>query len=154
VGKLEPVPRIYIAPGWAAWCWSRGKTYVQLCDAEAAFRIQKSDLRIRPIWHQKTERVLAHIFVCFLAYVMWKTLEQWQSRAGLGNGPRTIVEELARIQVHDVVLPTAERQPRELHVRCVVRPDKAQAALLDRLGLRLPERIRIAPVTIPAEQTL
>lgn len=120
------------------------KTYTQLSDAENAFRIHKSDLKIRPVWHQKTERVQAHILVCFLAYVMWKTLEQWQARAGLGNSPRTIIEELARIQTTDVVLPTNEKPSRELRVRCVVRPDKAQAALLDRLGLRLPERLRIA----------
>src|SRR5205807_6912226 len=64
------------------------RTYIQLSEAEAAFRIHKSDLSIRPIWHQKQDRVLAHILVCFLAYAMWKTLEQWQSRAGLGNSPR------------------------------------------------------------------
>ena len=52
------------------------KTYIQLTEAEAAFRIHKGDLSIRPIWHQKEERVLAHILVCFLAYVLWKTLGQ------------------------------------------------------------------------------
>jgi transposase len=117
-------------------------TYVQLTEAEAAFRIHKTDLSIRPIWHQKLERVQAHIFVCFLAYVLWKTLEQWQSRAGLGNSPRTILEELHRLESADIILPTAEAHSRELRLRCVVRPDKAQAALLDRLGLRLPERLR------------
>jgi transposase len=124
------------------------RTYIQLTDAESAFRIQKSDLSIRPIWHQKTERVLAHIFVCFLAYVLWKTLEQWQKQAGLGNSPRTILEELGAIQSTDVVLPIATVPPREMRLRCVVRPDKAQAALLDRLGLRLPDRLRI-PVPTP-----
>jgi transposase len=123
------------------------KTYIQLSEAEEAFRIHKTDLRIRPIWHHKTDRVAAHIFVCFLAYVMWKTLEQWQRQAGLGDSPRTIVEEIARIQTADVVLPTAENPPRELRVRCVVRPDKSQAELLDRLGLRLPERLRALPPT-------
>ncbi len=72
-----------------------------------AFRIHKSDLSIRPVWHQKAERVQAHVFVCFLAYVLWKTLEQWQRRAGLGNNPRTILEEIGRIQSTDVVLPLA-----------------------------------------------
>ena len=115
------------------------RTYIQLTEAEAAFRIHKSDLSIRPIWHQKAERVQAHILVCFLAYVLWKTLEQWQQRAGLGNSPRTILEEIGRIQSTDVVLPLADEP------RCVVRPDKAQAMLLDRLGLRLPERLRIPP---------
>jgi transposase len=119
------------------------QTYIQLSDAEAAFRIHKSELSIRPIWHQRADRVLAHILVCFLAYVLWKMLEQWQSRAGLGNSPRTILQELAAIHSADIVLPTAETPPRNLRLRCVVRPDKAQAALLDRLGLRLPERLRI-----------
>jgi len=118
------------------------RTYIQLTEAEAAFRIHKSDLSIRPIWHQKAERVQAHILVCFLAYVLWKTLEQWQRRAGLGNSPRTILEELGRIQSTDVVLPLADEPGRELRIRCIVRPDKAQAMLLDRLGLRLPERLR------------
>jgi transposase len=122
------------------------RTYIQLSDAEAAFRIHKSDLSIRPIWHQKQDRVLAHILVCFLAYAMWKTLEQWQSRAGLGNSPRTILQELAAIHSADIVLPTDTTPRRDLRLRCVVRPDKAQAALLDRLGLRIPERLRMAPL--------
>ena len=118
------------------------RTYIQLTEAEAAFRIHKTDLSIRPIWHQKAERVQAHILVCFLAYVLWKTLEQWQQRAGLGNSPRMILEEIGRIQSTDVVLPLADDSRRELRIRCVVRPDTAQALLLDRLGLRLPERLR------------
>lgn len=120
-------------------------TYIQLTDAEAAFRIHKSDLSLRPIWHQKAHRVQAHILVCFLAYVLWKTLEQWQCRAGLGNSPRTLLDELARIQSTDVVIPVADSSGRELRIRCVVRPDTAQAILLDRLGLRLPERLKIPP---------
>ena len=110
---------------------------------EAAFRIHKSELTIRPIWHQKEERVQAHILVCFLAYVLWKTLEQWQARAGLGNSPRTILEEVGRIQSTDVVLPLAEDPSREIRIRCVIRPERDQAMLLDRLGLRLPERLRV-----------
>ncbi|MBM3321621.1 MAG: IS1634 family transposase [Candidatus Eisenbacteria bacterium] len=62
--------------------------------------------------------------------------------AGLGNSPRTILRELGRIQSTDVVLPLADGSGREMRLRCVVRPDKAQALLLDRLGLRLPERLR------------
>jgi len=119
------------------------RTYIQLSEAEAAFRIHKSELSIRPIWHQREDRVLAHILVCFLAYAMWKTLEQWQSRAGLGNSPRTILQELGAIQSTDVVLPTATPPQRELRLRCIVRPDRAQAALLQRLGLSLPERLRM-----------
>ena len=78
---------------------------MQLVEAEAAFRIQKSDLRIRPVWHQKTERVEAHILVCFLGYVLWKTLTGWQKKAGLGSSPRMILEKLKRIESVDVVLP-------------------------------------------------
>jgi hypothetical protein len=148
-------------PEWDDWArWSEGcyvlrtnipdwspedlwRTYIQLTEAEAAFRIQKSELAIRPVWHQRADRVEAHILVCFLAYVLWKTLEQWQRRAGLGHSPRTILEELRRIQSTDVVLPTTDG--RELRLRCVVRPDPAQAALLDRLGLDLPERLQIPP---------
>jgi hypothetical protein len=66
----------------------------------------------------------------------------WQSRAGLGNSPRTILEELARIQSHDVVLPTASHG--QIRLRCVTQPDPAQAALLDRLGIVLPKRMRLA----------
>ena len=148
-------------PEWDDWArWSEGcyvlrtnvtdwspddlwRTYIQLTDAEAAFRIQKSELGIRPVWHQRADRVQAHILVCFLAYVLWKTLEQWQRRAGLGHSPRTIFDELRRIQSTDVVLPTDDG--RELRLRCVVRPDAAQAALLDRLGLDLPQRLRVPP---------
>jgi transposase len=118
------------------------KAYIQLTQAEAAFRIQKDQLNVRPIWHQRPERVQAHIFVCFLAFVLWKSLEMWQQRAGLGNSPRTVLEELARIQSHDVVLPTAAHG--QIRLRCVTQPDAAQAALLDRLGIVLPKRMRLA----------
>jgi transposase len=117
------------------------KAYIQLTQAEAAFRIQKDQLNVRPIWHQREGRVQAHILVCFLAFVLWKSLETWQQRAGLGNSPRTILEELARIQSHDVVLPTATHG--EIRLRCVAQPDAAQSALLDRLGLNLPKRMRL-----------
>ena len=118
------------------------KAYIQLTQAEAAFRIQKDQLNVRPSWHQREDRVQAHILVCFLAFVLWKSLEMWQQRAGLGNSPRTILEELARIQSHDIVLPTVTH--RQVRLRCVTQPDPAQAALLDRLGIVLPRRMRIA----------
>jgi transposase len=126
------------------------KAYIQLTQAEAAFRIQKDQLNVRPIWHQREDRVQAHILVCFLAFVLWKSLEMWQQRAGLGNSPRTILEELARIQSHDVVLPTATHG--QIRLRCVTQPDPAQAALLDRLGIVLPKRMRIAEPNLPALQ--
>jgi transposase len=99
------------------------KAYIQLTQAEAPFRIQKDQLKVRPVWHQRSDRVEAHIRVCFLAFVLWKTLEMWRSRAGLGNSPRTILEELARIQSHDVVLPTATLG--QIRLRCVTQPDAA-----------------------------
>jgi transposase len=123
------------------------KAYIQLTQAEAAFCIQKDQLNVRPIWHQREDRVQAHIFVCFLAFVLWKCLEMWQSRASLGNSPRTILEELARISSHDVVLPTATHG--QIRLRCVTQPDPAQAALLDRLGIVLPKRMRLAEHELP-----
>jgi transposase len=121
------------------------KTYIQLTEAEAAFRIHKSDLSLRPIWHQRADRVQAHILICFLAYVLWKTLERWQAKAGLGNSPRFLLDELKEIHSMDVVLPLADNPSEELKVRCVVRPEPAQAMLLERMGLRLPLRLRIPP---------
>ena len=109
---------------------------------EEAFRIHKTDLRIRPIWHQKQERVDAHILVCFLAYVLWKTLGQMCRQAGLGDEPRRVLDELSRIKLVDVVLPT--RDGPEIRRRCITRPDDHQAILLQRLGLTLPSQL---PVT-------
>ena len=123
------------------------KAYIQLSQAEAAFRIQKDQLRVRPIWHQRADRVEAHIFVCFLAFVPWKCLELWQQRAGLGNSPRTVLDELARIQSHDVTLPTTTHGV--IRLRCIAHPDPAQAALLDRLGIVLPKRMRQAELELP-----
>jgi hypothetical protein len=123
------------------------QTYIQLTAAEAAFRIHQSDLAIRPIWRQKASRIKAHILVCFLGYALWKTLQHWPSRAGLGDSPRTILTELSRVTAADVVLPLADASGRALRLRCVVRPDRSQALVLDRLGLQLPERLR-APQTV------
>jgi transposase len=117
------------------------RTYIQLTEAEAAFHIQKSDLSIRPVWHQREDRVRAHIFVCFLAYALWKTLEQWQVHAKLGNSPRMILEELRQLQSVDVVMPIVGGP--EVKVRCVIKPSEAQALLLDRLGIELPKRLAI-----------
>ena len=70
-----------------------------------------------------------------------------QQRAGLGNSPRTILEELSRIQSHDVVLPTPTHG--QIRLRCITQPDAAQAALLDRLGIVLPKRMRLPEHTSP-----
>jgi hypothetical protein len=97
---------------------------------------QKSDLQLRPVWHQKQERVAAHILVCFLAYVLWKTLGQMCVQGGLGQEPRKVLDELRQIQIMDVVLST--RTGTEIRQRCISRPSEHQAILLERLGLRLP----------------
>src|ERR1700756_5149383 len=130
--------------------WSDEKlwrAYIQLAQAEAAFRVQKDELSIRPIWHQRADRVEAHILVCFLAFVLWKTLELWQRRAELGNSPRTVLEEIKRIHCHDVCLPTTTHG--EIKLRCVTQPDDLQSMLLDRLGITLPKRLRIDQTSLP-----
>ena len=116
------------------------RAYIQLTQAEAAFRIEKSDLRIRPVWHQKEERVLAHILVCFLAYVLWKTLAQMCKATGLGDEPRRILDELGKILVVDVVLPT--KTGTEIRRRCITRPTEHQAILLQYLHLNLPLHLK------------
>ena len=125
------------------------RTYIQLTDVEEVFRTEKSELNIRPIWHQMEHRVQAHVLFSFLAYAMWKTLQTWMERSGLGRGARTVIEELARIKAADVILPTSVG--REVRLTCVTRPDKAQAAIIDRLGLELPERVG-RPRWIPAPE--
>lgn len=118
------------------------KAYIQLTEAENAFRIQKSDLKLRPIWHQKKERVQAHILVCFLAYVLWKTFGQLCKRAGLGDEPRQVFDELSRIKMVDVVMKTTTGV--EIRRRCIVEPEKGQKILLNMLRFRLPKQLRIA----------
>ena len=126
----------------AATLWKR---YIQLTEAEWAFRITKDELEIRPVWHQKEDRVKAHILVCFLAYAMWKTLAGWMRNAGLGDAPRTLLEEIAKLKSGDVTLTarsSRNEQQRQISLRCVTEPDSGQAVLLRRLGLRLPRRLR------------
>ena len=115
------------------------QAYMQLTEAELAFRIHKSDLRIRPVWHQKEDRVLAHILVCFLAYVLWKTLAQMCRHAGLGDEPRRVFDEFGELRMMDVILPTSEGI--DLRRRCVNRPNEHQAIVLHRLGLELPRSL-------------
>jgi transposase len=120
------------------------KHYIQLTEAEWAFRITKDELILRPICHQKEDRVKAHILVCFLAYVMWKTLAGWMRRSGLGDAPRSLLNELAKIKSADVALPIHQangRPPQTLHLRCVTEPDNEQKLFLQRLGLTLPRRL-------------
>jgi len=118
------------------------RAYTQLTEAEAAFRIHKSDLLLRPVWHHLEHRVQAHILICFLTYVLWKTLGQWCRSAGLGDEPRKIFAEMEQIALVDVVLPT--RTGLSIRKRCVSRPTDHQAILLQRLGLELPTSIEFA----------
>jgi transposase len=121
------------------WQW-----YLQLTQAEAAFRTEKSDLHLRPIFHQKTERVEAHILVCFLALALWRTLEMWMQGKGLGTCARQVVAEIATVKSLDVVLPvhTADGTC-ELRLRTVAKPERMVAELLQHLGLHLPTGTRI-----------
>lgn len=116
------------------------RAYVQLTEAEAAFRVHKSDLQIRPVWHHREHRVGAHILVCFLAYVLWKTLAASCRQAGLGDEPRQVFEELSEITLVDVVLPT--RNGVEIRKRCISQPTEHQRILLQRLGMRLPTALQ------------
>ena len=121
------------------WTW-----YLQLQHAEAAFRTAKSDLRLRPIYHHKTERVEAHILVCFLALALWRTLEMWMKAKALGTCARQLIGEIATIKSLDVVLPVRSAEgTTELRLRTVAQPDRMVAELLQHLGLHLPTRTRI-----------
>ena len=84
----------------------------------------------------------AHILVCFIAYVLWKTLTQMCKSAGLGDEPRRVFAELGKIRVVDVVLPT--HSGHEIRRRCVSQPSEHQAILLQRLGLNLPKNLPLA----------
>jgi transposase len=119
------------------------KHYIQLTDAEWAFRITKDELVLRPIWHHKEHRVQAHILICFLAFAMWKTLAGWMRGSGLGDAPRTVLDELAKIKSADIVLPICSNSgpAQTVRLRCVTEPDTEQKLLLHRLGIGLPKRL-------------
>ena len=117
------------------WRW-----YVQLTQAEAAFRTAKSDLKLRPIYHRNTERVEAHILVCFLSLALWRVLEQWMHGKGLGTCARRLIEEISTIKSMDVVVPVKHGENvSKVTVRTVARPERRVAELLTRLDLQLPK---------------
>jgi transposase len=124
------------------WQW-----YIQLTQAEAAFRVEKSDLGLRPVFHQKTHRVQAHILVCFLALALWRVLEQWMASKGLGHCARQLLKELDELHSMDVVLPTDTGV--ELRLRIVAKPEKELAQLLAHLGLELPQRPKLVADVVP-----
>lgn len=126
----------------AFWRW-----YIQLSQAEAAFRTGKNDLQLRPIFHHKTERVEAHILVSFLSLALWRTLEQWMQAKGLGDCARQLLLELEELRSMDVILPT--RPAGEIRLRVVARPEKPLAQLLAHLGLELPQTPKIMENVVP-----
>jgi transposase len=123
------------------------KMYMQLNDAEAAFRTLKQDLSIRPVFHQTENRVKAHVLVCFLAYAMYRTLDRLAKNKGLDMTARKLLASLATIKSGDIVLPLIDG--REIKLRRVSRPDPQQAEILTRLGLDLPERVGTDTVHLP-----
>ena len=127
------------------WRW-----YMQLTQAEAAFRTAKSDLGLRLIYHHKQDRVGAHLLVCFLALALWRTLEQWMQSKGLGTCARQLIKQVATIKSVDVVLPVKRGAVQtELRLRVISTPEPATAQLLAHLGLRLPKGSRVIPNVVP-----
>jgi transposase len=128
--------------------------YMQLTEAEAAFRTLKSELSIRPLFHQKEPRVKAHVLVAFLGYALWVTLKHRlkprphivaEASPNEINDPRPIspmkaLALLSTLQSADIVLPTTDG--REIRLRRITEPTAEQKQILDQLGLTLPERIK------------
>jgi hypothetical protein len=110
--------------------------YMQLVFVEEAFRTLKNDLGLRPIYHQKPERIEAHLFLAFLAYCLSITLRQKLHDLAPGLMPRSVFEKLATLQMLDVIVPTTD--DRELLLVRRTEPNRDVALLLDRLGLSLP----------------
>lgn len=110
--------------------------YMQLVFVEEAFRTLKGDLGLRPVFHQKPERIEAHLFVAFLAYCLSITLRQQLRKLSSGLMPRTVLEKLATIQLLDVRIPTNDG--RELLLVRRTEPDQAVTLLLSQLGRTLP----------------
>lgn len=129
------------------WRW-----YIHLTQAEACFKISKSDLSLRPVFHQKEHRVDAHILVCFLSLALWRTLEMWMRSKSLGHCARQLIKEVSTVRSMDVVLPVKEEGhelPTELRMRVVARPDRPVAELLQHLGLELPSAPKLVQNVVP-----
>jgi hypothetical protein len=116
------------------------KYYIQLVEVEQAFKTLKMDLSLRPIYHQKDERIEAHIFVAFLSYCLQITLQQRLKALAPGLTVRSVLEKFASIQLVDVYLPTTDG--RELRLPRYTEPDKEHLLLLSRLNLNLPPQPR------------
>src|ERR1700694_4992903 len=141
--------RTNLQAGTAEELWSR---YMQLTEAEASFRALKSELSIRPLFHQLESRVKAHVMVAFLGYALWVTLKHLlkrraaivpqPSRSGVNNAqplsPMKVLALLSTLQSADIILPTTDG--REIHLRRITEPTTEQKSLLQQLRLSLPER--------------
>jgi transposase len=117
--------------------WS---TYIQLTEVEDAFRTTKHDLGMRPIFHQKKGRTQAHILVCFLSLVLWRTLQQWMKASGLGTAPRKLLQEMRELKSLDVLLPARDKT---IRLRVVATAPQPLKVLLQRMKILLPNRPRI-----------
>jgi transposase len=115
------------------------KKYIQLTEAEAAFRALKSELSIRPIFHQLERRVKAHVLVAFLGYALWVTLKHLLRRKNLKTSSAKALSMLSSLRSADIVLPTTDR--REIRLRRITTPTQEQQTLLAHLGMQLPERL-------------
>jgi len=116
------------------------KYYIQLVEVEQAFKTLKMDLSLRPIHHQKDERIEAHIFVAFLSYCLQVTMQQRLKALAPGLTVRSVLEKFSSIQLVDVHLPTTDG--RELRLPRYTEPDKEHLLLLSRLDLKLPPQPR------------
>jgi len=117
------------------------KKYIQLTEAEAAFRALKSELAIRPIFHQKEHRVKAHILVAFLGYALWVTFKHLLKRNHSDLSPARALTLLSTLHSADIILPTTDG--REIRLRRITTPNPEQQLLLDQLGITLPERLNL-----------
>jgi len=140
--------RSNVTPADAATMWSM---YMQLVWIESAFKSMKSDLAIRPIWHQVQPRVEAHIFVAFMGYCLMAALRKHLEPSAPGLSPKAVLEQLAAIQMVDVCLPTSDG--RWLIMPRYTEPEPEQLMLLEKLKLALPAqpppRIRSGKLLMP-----
>lgn len=112
--------------------------YIQLTQVEEAFKNLKGDLSLRPIFHQKEERIEAHIFVAFLAYCLHVTLRNWLEDRAPGLTPRSVLEKFAAVQMIDVHLPTTDG--REVILSRYTQPEKDLGLILDQMKWQLPQQ--------------
>src|SRR5207244_11352346 len=115
------------------------KKYIQLTEAEAAFRALKSELSIRPIFHQLERRVKAHVLVAFLGYALWVTLTHLLVRHPIELSPSRVLAILSTVQSADIVLPTTDG--REIRLRRVITPTAEQKKILYHLRMQFPDRL-------------